>query len=407
MANGKKLLVMATTFPRWKGDTEPTFIYELSLGLAGKGYKVIVLAPHFKGAKQYENLRGIEIYRFRYFWPESLETLCYNGGILPNIKKRPLLSIIQVPLLAISEFVAARKILKRKKIDLIHAHWIIPQGWIASILKRTLKTKYITTAHAGDVFPLKKGFLKAFGKKSIKYSDFCTANSNYTKSKLNSILKPKNLEVIPMGVDLHLFSGKKKLDVKRRYGIKGKLILSVGRLAEKKGLTYLISALHLLKNKFPDIRLLIIGDGPEKGNLMRQVNSLGLGNRVIFTGKIKNDLLPSYYASADIFVLPSIITKNGDTEGLGVVLLEAISSGTPVIASNVGGIPDIVKDGKTGLLVSQKNPKQLATAISKLLSNPELSRRLVKNGKGHIRETYNWKNIADRFDKIIRKTIEK
>ena len=110
--------------------------------------------------------------------------------------------------------------------------------------------------------------------------------------------------------------------------------------------------------------------------------------------------MPNYYATADIFILPSIITESGDTEGLGVVLLEAIASGTVVIGSNVGGIPDIIKDRKTGLLVDEKEPNQISEAIIKLLSNESLKTKLINNARNHVKQNYSWKIIKEKFEKV-------
>src|SRR3989338_5856854 len=128
--------------------------------------------------------------------------------------------------------------------------------------------------------------------------------------------------------------------------------------------------------KFPKAKLVIVGDGPEKTNLELLTKKLNLNDNIIFTVKIENKYLPQFYATADLFAGPSIVTKSGDTEGLGVVFLEALASGTCVVGNNIGGIPDIIENNKTGILVRQKDSKQLANAIIKLLSNPKLRKNL-------------------------------
>src|SRR3989344_4666043 len=150
----KKVLIIASTFPRWKNDAEPNFVYTLSSLLAKKGYEVIVLAPHYYGAKKFEIIGDLKVYRFPYFYPLRFQKLCYEGGILENLKKS-FLAKIQIPSLLICEFFYTIKIIKKEKIDFIHAHWILPQGFIAAIVKNLYKIPFIATAHAGDVFPLK------------------------------------------------------------------------------------------------------------------------------------------------------------------------------------------------------------------------------------------------------------
>ena len=401
---GIKLLVTATTFPRWKNDTEPSFVYELSQRLAGKGHDITVLAPHHSGAKRREVMDNLKIQRFRYFWPSSLEKLCYDGGILPNLKRR-FWTWLEVPFLMAAEYFAIHRIVKQEGINMIHAHWIVPQGFLASLLKKFHGVKYITTAHAGDIFPLKSPWLRGFAGSAISNADACTANSQFTKKAVLGLSPDSHVDVIPMGVDLSIFSGRLKQDIRQKYGITGKLILSVGRLAEKKGIRHLISAMPSILKKYKDAKLLIVGDGPEKGRLESQVAELSLKHNVIFSGRVSNRDIASYYSSADVFVLPSIVTASGDTEGLGVVLLEALASGTPVVASNVGGVTDIIINGKTGLTVEQENPEVLASAIMRMLKNRKLAKKLARQGKLHVEQNYSWALVADKFNSLILKAM--
>ena len=399
----KNVLVTATTFPRWKGDTEPSFVFYLSRLLAEKGHNVIVLAPHFKGAKRFEVMDGVKVHRFRYFLPEGMQRLCYEGGILENMKKS-FLARMQAPFLLVSELFSIRRILKKEKIGIIHAHWIIPQGLIAALLRRRYGVKVISTAHAGDVFPLKKRLFRRIAAYTIRNSDYVTVNSSYTKDAINKIKKAKNISVIPMGVDLQKFNPKNKKEaIKKKLGIKKELILSVGRLAEKKGIKYLVMAMPKVLERFQDARLVIVGDGPEKERISRMVSDLSLGKNIMLPGKIRNEELPSYYAAADLFAGPSIVTATGDTEGLGVVFLEALASGTAVVGSDVGGIPDIIKHEKTGLLVREKDPNGLASAIIRMLSDRRLREKTANAGRKHVLQNYSWDKVADNFDKIINK----
>lgn len=393
----KNVLAMATTFPRWENDTEPNFVFKLSSLLSKNGYGMTILAPHYPNAKRFETIGKLKIYRFPYFYPLKLQKLCYDGGILENIKKS-LLAKVQIPLLLLSEYFYAKKIVKKERIDIIHAHWIIPQGLIAAIIKKLYNIPFISTAHAGDVFPIKKNILKAFAGFAIKNSSCITANSSFTKNAILEICDSKNIDVIPMGVDLNEFSpGKKDAKLRMKFGIKGKLILFVGRLAEKKGVEYLVRAMPSVLKSLPGSKLIIVGDGPEMKNLARLAGSLNLENYIVFAGKLSSAELPKFYAAADVFVGPSIVTKKGDTEGLGIVFLEAMASGTSVIGSNVGGIPDIIKHNKTGILVEQKNAGQLASAIVNLLKNKKLQRKLAKNAMAHIKNNYSWGAVAKKF----------
>ncbi len=398
----KKILATGTTFPRWENDTEPSFVYDLSNLLAKRGFEVIALTPHNKGAKKEETLGNVRVVRFPYFFTRW-ENLCYDGGMIPNMKKYWYARFL-MPLLVVSEFIYAYMIAKKEKIDAIHAHWIVPQGFVAAIIKKLTGTPYIVTAHAGDVFPLKNRLLRWFGRVALRNAFYCTVNSNATRKAVVEVADIPNIDIVPMGVDLSAFSpSKKDISIRKRLGIGGEFILTVGRMAEKKGFRYLIEAMPKVLEKLPKAKLVLIGDGPERQGLEQQAKGLGLGKSVIFAGKVTHKELERWYPTADAFVLPSIVTKEGDTEGLGVVFLEAIASGTPIIGSDVGGIPDIIRDNETGLLVPQKDSGALSEAMIKVLTDKKLKQKLTKNAMEFVKERFTWDIVADRFAELFRK----
>ena len=399
-SNYKRVLVIATTFPRWQNDTTPAFVYELSKRLQNSGFKIFVLAPHHNGAEKFEIMDGMRIYRFPYFWPEKYQKLVYEGGILPNIK-RSNLSKIQVPFLFLSELYYTFKLIKKERIDVIHTHWIIPNGLVGGLLSRIFKIMHITTAHAGDVFTIRKSkILSIFGSFVLKNSETITANSEYTKSVIVSIENrvKKNVKIIPMGVDTSRFNPDKASGLRNDFGAEY-LILSIGRLVDKKGIKYLIMAMKDVIKVFSNAKLIIGGSGPDKDKLVKFCDDLDLKNNVIFMGYIDNTDLPKYYASSDIFVLPSIETKGGDTEGLGVVLLEAMACGIPVIGSNVGGITDIIVNGKNGFLTIPGNPQDLSDKIITILSNNVLHKNISQNGLKTVTKKFSWDLVTDEFVK--------
>src|SRR6266487_3478758 len=171
----------------------------------------------------------------------------------------------------------------------------------------------------------------------------------------------------------------------------------VGRLVERKGVAHLIEAIARLGRGDEGARLEIVGDGPERPGLEALAGRLGVASRVVFRGKIPPDELQASYARAAVCVLPSVLDARGDTEGLGVVLLEAMNHGTPVIASRVGGIPDIVEDGVSGLLVPPGDADALAAAVRRVRDDPDLARRLGEGGRRRLREQFNWPAIVRRW----------
>lgn len=397
-----RVLVVATTFPRRNGDTEPAFVHDLCKGLVDRGHEIVALVPHAPGAKLRETMNGIEVRRFRYFMPASLQRLCYDGGALPNLRKS-WLARLQLPVFLVAQAAALVSALVRYRPPLVHCHWIVPQGFIAAVLKLLFGYHLIVTAHAGDVFTMKNPLLKQFGRFALQGADAATVNSNATIEALLRVERPKRVRLVPMGVDLrHFGTGQTGAPIRDRYRLRGPVLLGVGRFAEKKGFKYLIQAMPLVRRRFPDAELLLVGFGPLEGDLRAETAGSGVTGAVHFVGRVTHKDLPDYYAAADVFVLPSVVTRSGDTEGLGVVLLEAMAQGVPVVACDVGGIPDIVKHGETGLLARQRDPEDLASRIVQILDDPSLTERLVRRGRGHVRSSFSWQRITARFDSLYR-----
>jgi glycosyltransferase involved in cell wall biosynthesis len=176
-------------------------------------------------------------------------------------------------------------------------------------------------------------------------------------------------------------------------------IVFVGRLTEIKGVQYLIDAMSILKHQRVDFDLQIYGDGLLRKSLEVQVNNMSMTNCIFFNGFVEHSILPKKLMEADIFVGPSITTSLGETEGLGLVFLEAMAAGLIVIGSNVGGIPDIIKNGKTGLLVEEKKPIAIVNAIKLLVDNNKLRMSIIDGGRSLAKE-YDWNSIAQKYLQI-------
>jgi len=408
-----KVLVLTTTFPRWKNDTTPAFVYELSKRLKEAELEIVVLAPHCEGAKRFEIMDGLKVYRFPYFYPVKYQRLAYGGGILPSLK-RSNLAKVQVPLLFLSELFYAFKIIREEKIDVIHSHWIIPNGLVGAICKKVLRKKHLLTLHAAGLFALERLPLKKeIANFVVVHCDKITVVSSYIHGILLNLIQPKisdniknKTEIVPMGVNTSLFRpNTNKNELKIKYSIKSKnVLLFIGRLAEKKGLEYLIKAMPEVLSKSPNTELIICGNGSLKKEMEQLVKEMDLEKFVRFTGYITSDEKIDYLILSDILLVPSIVAQSGDTEGLPVVILEGLSAGKPIIASNVGGISDAIKDGKNGFLVEQKNVKQIEDTVLELLDNEDSKEMFSKNAL-ETSKKYDWEIIGGEYEKIIRSVL--
>ena len=243
--------------------------------------------------------------------------------------------------------------------------------------------------HHGSISMNKDPLIKFVGK----YAGIILCNSSYTQSKILQTDVRKKCRVISPGVDIERFHPKveSRLFFTREPGIPKNrpLILALGRLIGWKGFEYLIDAMQLIATE-PLPHLLIGGRGPLKSHLERYIKQKGLDGRITLIGAIPYEYIHHYYAAADMFVLPSIIDREGNTEGLGVVLLEALACGRPCIGSNVGGIPDIIKDGQNGFLVAPKDAKALANRMTALIENVALKQKMSEYGRTFVEENFSW-----------------
>ena len=391
----KKIIILSSTFPRWCGDKEPPFVYELARRI-GERYQILVLAPHFPGAFDRETLSDIDIVRFRYSLP-CLEKLSYGGGILSNIKRYPLM-IFQVPLFLLSQWVYLIKLIRDSNPALIHAHWVIPQGIVAVLACLFFQNPpvILCTIHGGDLFGLRQKFAVFLRKFVYQRAKGLTVVSSAMKclviheGGLNEYTK-----IIPMGVDL-----RRQFYPLQTYRTTNE-ILFVGRLVEKKGLIYLLKAMPKILERFPQTQLTVIGDGPELNKCKHLVSHINIASHVKFIGAIANEKLPDYYRRSGIVVFPSIIDVKGDQEGFGLVLVEAMGCGCAVVTTNLKAMQDIVTDGVNGMVVDEKSSDQIADAVNKLLTNSNDIARLQQCARDSVLERFDWQIITEKYCDMI------
>lgn len=395
-----RIIVLASTYPRWANDTEPGFVAKLCQELSNQ-YDVHVLAPHYRGAKREETLDGVRIFRYRYA-PVSMESLAYSGGILENLKKNPFLFLV-IPFFLLSQLISLSSLNNRFKYKAVHAHWIIPQGIVASFYKRFFATDLplLITSHGGDLFALNGFFQTKLKKWVLQQANHITVVSRVMKEyAINLAIPPSKITVRSMGVDLkNVFSpvsdGDKGSDCNRSG------VIYVGRLVEKKGVEYLIEALSHLKKNNHVIPLQVVGSGPEKKSLETLVQKLGITENVKFLGAIPNSEIPSLLRRTKIAVIPSVVAKSGDQEGLGLVAVEAMGCECVVVASDLPAIRDVVEHGLTGLLVEPKDSAMLAKSIEWLLKNPDEIYRYSRAGREFVLSHFDWELVGKDYCQII------
>jgi glycosyltransferase involved in cell wall biosynthesis len=381
-------LVLTSTFPRWAGDREPPFVFELSRRLAAD-FDVHVLAPHAAGAQREETLDGLAVHRFRYA-PARFEQLAYEGGILARLRERRW-RLLLVPCLLIGQWWALRKLLREGHFDAIHAHWLIPQALVAIFAGVPRGTALLCTSHGGDLFGLRGSLLARLKRAVLARCDRVTVVSAAMRDEVLRLRPGTTVSVIPMGTDL---SGR---FVPTEHGRESQTVLFVGRLVEKKGVRHLLDAVARLHSCGRSLRLLIAGHGPELAALQAQAQRLGIGADIEFLGAVDHARLAELLQRATMAVVPSVVARDGDQEGFGLVIVEAMGCGCPVVVSRLPAIADIAIDGETALLVPPADAQALAGAIADVLDDPVAAMRRAEAARAFVVEHFDWTSITRHY----------
>lgn len=386
-----KIGVITSAYPEFEDDPHGIFVHRLMKEISKQGHEVHVLAP-FTGNKTKYMLEGVNVERFHYFYPKRFQKLCGRSGMIDNVKEGFLVKF-QVLGFLFSNVVNSRKF---RNMDIVHVQWPIPNGLGALFLKKIHGASYINTIHGEEVY-LSKRYHTLFALNwLVNNSAKTVTNSSATlNSCLEAGLKREKLEIIPFGVDIDFYRPLKVGENKNIFQI-----LAVGYLIERKGFEYLIKAMVDVLKTHENVQLTIVGSGPLEEKLKGLIKDLCLENNVKIMKNVSDDKLLNLYNSSNLFVLPSIVDSQGNTEGLGVVLLEAMACKLPVIGSNTGGIPDIIQDSETGLLVNEKDIFGLSRAILNLIENENLKEELAIKGYNQVKEKFSWENIAQSYLKI-------
>lgn len=354
-----------------------------------KGHEIHVLAP-YTGRKTDYTLQGVHVERFHYFYPRRFEKLSGRSGMIDNVKEGFLVKFQVLTFLFCNVFFSLSKF---RNMDVIHVHWPIPNGLGAIFLKKIYNVPYISTVY-GEEIHLSKRYhmipaLRWLVNNSFKIITISTATKKFC---LDAEMDEDKIDLIPFGVDTGFFRPLNVYEGRDTFQI-----LSVGYLIERKGFEYLIKAMSYVLKEHKNARLIIVGSGPLESKLKELIYEMGLENEVEIVKNVSDEELLMRYNSSDLFVLPSIVDSQGNTEGLGVVLLEAMACGLPVMGSDVGGISDIIVNGETGLLFNEKDSKKIAEKIKFVIENKPQMDKIAKKGSNFVKMNFSWEKIAESY----------
>ena len=381
-----RILVVSTAFPRDADDPTVKWLAEAIRRLRARGYAIEVFTSAYKGGGN-TSLDGIPIHRFRYFF-RRWENLTHEESA-PDRMRRSLFYAMLPAFYLLFGSIAMWRLQRRERYDIVHVHWPLPHalfGWVARVARR--RTRVIMQFYSIELRWVNQriAVLRGFLRRAIRTADRVVAISTSTAREVAALAgSDVPIEVIPYAVEMPSHRANPAAG--------DAMVLYVGRLVERKGVAYLIDAAATV----PNVRIVIIGDGPERAALEQRAAERGVMERVEFRGWVTPQDLDRAYASATAFALPAVVDKRGDTEGLGMVLLEAMSYYVPVVTTALGGITDIVENEKTGLLVPPNDANALAAALQRLIEDRTLAARLGEAGERVIEDRFSWPHIIDQF----------
>lgn len=358
-----RVLHLTSSFPRGAGDHVAPFLLDLARAQQTAGLDVAVLAPHDEGAARSGDLHDVGVHRFRYA-PQGWERLAYRGGLLGRSRTPAGLALLPVFFAAFA--LAAVRLTRRWRPDVLHAHWWLPAGVCGLVASRLTGVPLVVTLHGSDVQLLQHRSVRKVGAFVLRRAALVVVVSADLQRLAMELLglPPERVQVLRMPVS------RVAEPVALPVGSPVRMV-AAGRLSPEKGFDVLLEAVALAAEDGVEVRLDLVGSGPERERL--SARAAELGGRVRMVPAQPREALWELMDAAQVLVVPS------RREGLGLVALEAVARGRPVIASRAGGLPEAVQDGVDGLLVPAEDARALADALAKLPLGPPTGAALVRH----------------------------
>lgn len=359
-----KIAILVNLFPpKWLAGTEIATYY-IAEYLAQRGHEVHVITSLDEGLPEESYEKGFHIHRLPRIEIRFIGVLIFWADII--------------------------RVLRKIKPDIVHAQSLI-SGMPALLSHKLLKIPYVIYGRGSDVY-LPDWFTKLTAKGILKNASTVIALTEHMKDAMQAIYS-RDVIIVPNGINLNEVAEREA-----EGGNPGKKILFVGRLHPVKGTQYLLGAMSIVHRELPEAKLILVGDGEEREHLETLTDNLGIRECVEFAGRVPHERVKDYMNQAEVFVLSSL------SEGFPVTILEAMACGLPVVATRVGGVPDIIKNGTNGYLVDTMNQEQIAEALLNLLQDKQLRKDISENNREGVRR-YRWDAVAATLEGVYQKSL--
>lgn len=387
--------MVTSSYPRFPGDGVGSFMEPIAKGVAARGHAVHLVAPWHPAIRRQPEEDGVRFHFFKYAPTDGLAVFGYAGGLRADTAIRGAAWAV-APLAMTFGWLMARRIANRYRATVMHGHWVIPGGVLAAKAKPSLPL--VISVHGSDVFVAERnGLARRAARSAFTQAGWVTACSEDLRTRSIAIgARADRTETVPYGVDSARFrpDAEARAAIRRELGLGGgPVVFTAGRLVSKKGFEYLIDATRQLT----DIAGLTVIIGGE-GDLRDSLEARAAGSQVRLVGNRSQDDIAKFCAAADIIAVPSIRDDAGNVDGLPNFALEALASGTAVIATRAGGLPQAVTEGRTGLLIPERDAGALAAAIRDLLVHPDKARQLGEAARKDVVARFGWDRTAERFE---------
>jgi glycosyltransferase involved in cell wall biosynthesis/ubiquinone/menaquinone biosynthesis C-methylase UbiE len=413
-----RICILTHTFPRHKKDFTAPFMDGVASGLASAENQVFVLTPYVAGINTIKRGQNYKIITYKYIWPNSLHRLGYSQTLTNDMQLKLIMWILS-PFMYLFGLVALLKLIKKEKIDIINAHWILPNGFIAAIATKLTGVPSVSTLPGSDVYMAQKNVIFSWmARFATRTNSWVTSNSPQLLSDLGNINESntkkreklmRKFSSIIYGTYPDKFkplkTNTKKIRSELNIPKSDLVVLGVGRLVPKKGFRYLVEAAKFILKRKHNVTFLVVGEGDQRSELEKLAKKLGVYEKFRFPGWADYGKLVHYYNIADVFILPSVRDEKGNLDDQSVSVVEAMACGKPIVATDFPGYKIVILDKQNGFLIPQKNSKEIGVAVSKLLLSKRLRDTMGKKSRELVVKNFSWLAIGKQYTMLFNKIL--
>jgi glycosyltransferase involved in cell wall biosynthesis len=398
-----RVVMVATSYPRFQGDTVGTFMQPIAEGLAARGHEIHMVLPwHPRWTRPLQE-HGVTFHLFHYAPAHALNVFGYAEALQADVAFKAA-AFAATPPAVLAAWLTTRRVVRETQATIVHGHWVVPGGVIAAFARRGLPL--VVSLHGSDVYVAERhALIGEAARATFRRAAIVTACSEDLRARAGHLgADPSRSITIPYGVDSTRFRPDRaaRAAMRARWGLTegAEVVFTAGRFVKKKGFEYLIDAVASLRQRRPALRLVLAGGGDLDGAFRERLQRQEASDRAILPGVLSQDDVARALAAADVAVVPSVRDDAGNVDGLPNVVLESLASGTPLVATAAGGIGSVVADGVTGLIVPQRDVTALAGAIDRLLADRVLAARLGDTARQWAVAEGSWSRAAERFESV-------